>query len=262
MMDDHHHTDDTIQGRTMRLLGIFAKQPRPGAVKTRLARDIGPHAAAEFYECCLRDLTERFVRTADEQWIGYVVDSSTAGEWFENVGTGEYHLWPQPDGDLGSRMESFFAAALAAGATEAVLIGSDSPTLSTDLINQAFATLRNADLVLGPAADGGYYLIGMRRCPPGWLHSVRWSSKWTLADTVEAAQRANLSLAVLPIGTDVDAAVDLAALWGLLQGERRQNGSRFMTRTETWLSQWVATLTQPPESPATIRAVHPHPPAT
>ncbi|MDZ4687056.1 MAG: glycosyltransferase [Planctomycetaceae bacterium] len=274
----------------MRVLGIFAKEPKPGAVKTRLARDIGDAAAAAFYEACLNDLVERFIAIADQRWMGYAPLSNEAATYFQKLVNGRYQLWPQPDGDLGQRIEAFFTAAISgedfktssggrgwtdqregspgeraedrgfaeaapAPATppliselttthpsiSAVLIGSDSPTLPTDMIDAAFVALQRTDIVLGPAADGGYYLIGARCRLDGWLDCVRWSTPWTLADTVDAAERHGLSLSLLPVWYDIDTADDLAAMWGHLRGQRACDPTIDVTRCEAWLSDWVRT---------------------
>src|SRR5690349_15536881 len=113
----------------MRLLGIFAKHAVPGSVKTRLALDIGPQAAAELCDAFLRDLTARFGTTADRRWLAYTPVTPESRDWFAQVANGWFELWPQPEADLGTRIEEFFAAAMIAGATQVVLIGSDSPTL-------------------------------------------------------------------------------------------------------------------------------------
>ncbi|HUQ72365.1 MAG TPA: TIGR04282 family arsenosugar biosynthesis glycosyltransferase [Planctomycetaceae bacterium] len=229
----------------MRALGIFAKQPTPGAVKTRLARDIGNAAATAFYEACLNDLVERFAATADWRCVGYAPQTHEAATYFQKLVDGRYQLWPQPDGDLGRRIEAFFTATIPEADGDqpmhAVLIGSDSPTLPTTLIEAALVALERTDVVLGPAADGGYYLIGARGCPRGWLSGVRWSTPWTLADTVDAAERHGLSLSLLPVWYDIDTADDLAAMWGHLRGQRAADPKMAVTRCEAWLSEWIKT---------------------
>lgn len=224
----------------MRVLGMFAKQPIAGNAKTRLARDIGNEAAAEFYGACLHDLTERFAADGDRRWLGYAPSTAAARAWFHGLAAGRYELWPQPTGDLGQRIEAFFTAALDIQSSRAVLIGSDSPHLTRNAIATAFAALVETDVVLGPAADGGYYLMGLRRCPRGWLDGVRWSSPWTLADTVQAARRHDLTVNLLPLGIDVDTEDDLAALWGQVSALRLADPTRPVSRTEAWLAEWVA----------------------
>jgi uncharacterized protein len=231
----------TDRSRPMRVLGMFVKQPAPGAVKTRLAHDIGEEAAAAFYRACLDDLAGRFATSGDRRWLGYAPDTAATREWFQAFAAGRYELWPQPADDLGRRIEAFFTAALDSASSRAVLIGSDSPHLPREVVETAFAALAEVDVVLGPAADGGYYLIGARRSPHGWLEGVRWSSPWTLADTVLAARRQDLTLSLLPLGSDVDTAADLGASWGMFSGQRLADPACPISRTEAWLADWVAT---------------------
>jgi rSAM/selenodomain-associated transferase 1 len=228
----------------MRLFGLFAKQPVAGTVKTRLAETLGVDGAAELSAAFLHDLTERFAAMGDERWLGYAPATSVARDWFEGLSAGRFALWPQPAGDLGARIEAFFAAALNAGdsgpeSMRAVLIGSDSPTLPVDLVQQAFAALETSDAVLGPAVDGGYYLIGLRRMPAGLLNGVRWSSPHALADTVACLQRAEMSLAGLPPWYDIDTAEDLSLLQGHFAALRHADPSRSWSATERWMAQHV-----------------------
>lgn len=230
----------------MRVLGLFAKHPTPGAVKTRLAHEIGELAAAEFAEACLRDVVDRFADAADARWLGYAPQTPAARQWFGELAGERYHLWPQPSGDLGQRIESFFAAvndAYGAVSPNIVLIGSDSPTLPRDYVEAAWTALDAADVVLGPAADGGYYLIGGRRFPAGWLDGVRWSTPWTLADTVAGAERQRLTLAVLPLWTDIDTPDDLPAAWGHVRALRIAGRLAAESHCEAWLSGWAARQT-------------------
>ncbi len=225
----------------MRVLGMFAKQPIPGAVKTRLAAEIGIPNATEFCEAALRDLRDRCAVLGDARTLGYSPDTDTARAYFLNLAASAFDLWPQPAGDLGGRIDAFFNHALAhgpAGDVQAVLIGSDSPNLPTDLINAAFRALENRDVVLGPATDGGYYLIGLRRQVAGWLSNVRWSTAQALRDTVDAATNARLSLGILPPWYDIDTASDLLTLEGHLAALRAANPHVLLTRTEQWLQGW------------------------
>jgi rSAM/selenodomain-associated transferase 1 len=221
----------------MRVFGIFAKHPIPGAVKTRLAVDVGPVVAAELSEAFLRDLTERFAHTADRRWLGYTPGTPETRGWFERFAKGNYQLWEQPAGDLGRRMEEYFADVFIAGASRAVLIGSDSPTLPVELVEQAFTQLESHDAVLGPAQDGGYYLIGLRQVWHGLLHGVRWSTPHAFADTNLRFRCAEFSTAVLPSWNDVDTADDLNTLAEQFTALRSANPSRPVSATESWIQQ-------------------------
>src|SRR5262249_472880 len=123
-------------------------------------------------------------------------------------------LVEQSAGDLGQRISNFFAYAFLSGAYSVVLIGSDSPTLPLSFVEWAFAELEQADLVLGPATDGGYYLVGAGRPVPPVFANIPWGTRQVLHGTMALVQKAGLRLALLPPWYDVDTLDD----WRMLQG--------------------------------------------
>jgi hypothetical protein len=196
------------------ILGIFVKQPIAGSVKTRLAAHLGPELAAEISHAFVLDLSVRFRRTAHRRSLCYAPSHGESRRHFQSLAGEAYELWPQPEGGLGARMAAFFEAHLGGPSDRAVLIGSDSPTLPADYIEQAFRSLEHADCVLGPATDGGYYLVGMRgRCWP-LFEGIEWSSPRVLSQTVERVVSAEARLALLPPWYDVDTVAD----WEMLRG--------------------------------------------
>ncbi len=163
-----------------RHLVIFAKAPRLGRVKTRLARDIGAVAAWSFYRHGLDTLARRLA--ADRRWRCWLAVSPDTALW-----TGQ--RWPvgcdlisQGDGDLGQRMARV-AAVLPPGPV--VIVGADVPDITRDHAAAVFQALGDHDAVFGPAPDGGYWLVGLRRRPRfvDPFRGVRWSSPHALADT-------------------------------------------------------------------------------
>jgi rSAM/selenodomain-associated transferase 1 len=197
------------------VFGIFVKEPVAGRVKTRLAADLGEHGAelaASLYRAFQSDLVDRFRDRFDERVLGY--GPASADGFFEFLSAGDYRLWPQPDVDLGNRMVAFFKTAFANGAGRVVLIGSDSPTLPVSLLDDAFESLLANDLVLGPATDGGYVLIGQSQCFRPVFEGIRWSTNSVLAQTVLAAQSQSLSVELLNPWYDIDTAEDLRMLEG------------------------------------------------
>jgi hypothetical protein len=116
----------------------------------------------------------------------------------------------QSEGDIGCRMASAFQASFEAGMNSVVLIGIDSPDLNAQLMAEAFQALHQHDLVLGPALDGGYYLIGLRRLIPELFTGIRWSTAEVLPQTLRIAQRLELAVAKLPLLSDVDRPEDLS----------------------------------------------------
>ncbi len=169
-----------------RHLVIFAKEPLLGAVKTRLARDIGAAAALRFYEETLARLLVRVARDAPWRcWLAVTPDrfAAAARRRWRHLPR-EVSIVAQGPGDLGQRMARSFER-LPPG--PAVLIGSDIPAIARAHIADAFAALGTHDAVFGPAEDGGFWLVGQRRlrAMPCLFRGVRWSSKHALGDTLE-----------------------------------------------------------------------------
>jgi uncharacterized protein len=195
-----------------RVLGVFAKWPRPGFVKTRLAAVLGAEKAARVAAAFLNDTLNRLAEgePATRRVVAFTPDEMSRD--FADLVSGRYALRPQGEGDLGARMERFLTAEFAAGAERVILVGADSPTLPVDLVTRAFAELEHADIVLGPAADGGYYLIGFRRHIPSVFAGVSWGTNRVFEETI-ARLPADVRLAQLPPWYDVDTPDD----WQLLR---------------------------------------------
>ena len=199
-------------------LFIAAKAPRPGLAKTRLGRALGDEAAVLLYRAFLRDLGARFATIPREHGyhLGWYITPPEA--WSEiaplvdPVGRANgATILAQGDGDWTARQEALFAGAAARGERRTVLIASDSPQLPVETIVAAFRQLERHDLVLGPVADGGYYLIGMR----GWHDLLRDIPMSTGTVTRELAARATargLSVGWTAPTFDIDLADDLPQL--------------------------------------------------
>ncbi len=198
------------------VLGIFAKWPAPGQAKTRLG--LPPEEAARAARAFLLDTIARMTGVAERAVVVY--SPPGAGDDFRSLLGPGVELEPQADGDLGARLEQFLAGRLRAGAMKVVVVGSDSPTLPIDLVAEAFARLDAADVVLGPATDGGYYLFGCRRLPPCFV-GIPWSGPGVLAETVARLTDPAWRLALLPPWYDVDTAEGWAMLRGHLLALRR-----------------------------------------
>ncbi len=191
---------------------VFVKRPRAGEVKTRLGRDLGPEDAAELY----RAMAEQVLAATAPAPGGYAREV-----WFAPAGAArDIAAWlpgetrrAQAGGDLGRRMDGAFASAFARGATRAVLIGTDAPALDRDRVERALDALRHHDLVLGPATDGGYYLIGLGASRPGLFRGVAWSTPAVLQATLERAAALGLRAALLDELRDVDTLADLRQEW-------------------------------------------------
>jgi rSAM/selenodomain-associated transferase 1 len=201
------------------VLGVFAKSPQPGRVKTRLAAVTTPAWAARLADALLRDTLDRCAAVPVRRVLAF--DPPDAGPFFAGIAGTRFELEPQAAGDLGRRMEAFFRARVADGAERIVLIGTDSPTVPIVWIEQAFPSLATADVVLGPATDGGYYLIGCARRVPPVFAAIAWGGPTVLADTIARLSDPAWRLALLPPWYDVDTFADWQMLRGHLSAQCR-----------------------------------------
>jgi uncharacterized protein len=203
----------------------FAREPVPGQVKTRLIPALGPEGAARLYRTLLGVALEAAAavpRVHRELWCaGAAPDGGVCGEL---AGRYDLRLRHQPAGDLGQRMEAALAEALTHD-ERAVLIGSDCPEYAPDYLASAFAALERADAVLGPAADGGYVLIGLRRLAPELFTDIPWSTELVLARTCAALRGLGWTWAELPTLRDLDEPKDLLDFPGLLVSSTSAPGS-------------------------------------
>ncbi|GBE43766.1 2-phospho-L-lactate guanylyltransferase [bacterium BMS3Bbin10] len=214
-----------LEGGPRRWLVVMAKEPRCGAVKTRLSRDIGAVAATRFYRNIFANVCRRLV--PDPRWrtiIAVSPDRATGSAlWPEGAA-----IIPQGPGDLGARLQRVLDW-LAPG--PAIIIGTDIPEINAERIAAAFRLLRSHDAVFGPCDDGGYWMVGLRRSPRvrAIFADVRWSSAHTLADT-----RANLKGACVALThplEDVDDGASYRRLGAagarvILPGQRHREDTR------------------------------------
>lgn len=198
----------------MRTLCMFGKHWTPGRVKTRLAATIGDEAACRVYRAFIVTLAARMKHIADERRLWFTpIDKRSA---FESVVGAAWQLREQGQGDLGERMADAFSAELQHPDDRCVLLGTDSPNLPVEFVEQAFVGLRSARLVLGPTEDGGYYLIAARGEPPPVFDGMPFSTPalWpaTLDRLAAHGWREGDDYLVLPPWYDVDTAADLGRL--------------------------------------------------
>lgn len=226
----------------MQTLGLFAKFPEPGRVKTRLAERIGPRAAANLAVAMTADLLQRFQGAADRRRLGYAPATLEAEQYFRQATGPAWELWPQPERDLGGRMHAFFAAANPGPNDVTVLIGSDSPSLPEAFVAEAFTRLQDVDCVLGPATDGGYYLIGCRGAPAAIFREVDWSQPTVLSQTVQRAAEHSVRLAELPPWYDIDTLQDLQMLSGHLWLSQAAGGNVRSPKTALVVERILADL--------------------
>jgi rSAM/selenodomain-associated transferase 1 len=209
---------------------LFIKAPVRGQVKSRLAADIGDEAALELYKNFILDIIDTVKKTGYPFRICYYPPHAGAevSSWL----AGHYRIVPQQGSDLGERMENAFLRCFSEGFERALLIGSDLPDLAPAVLQNAMASLAEHDAVIGPASDGGYYLIGFhsRTLLPRVFQGIPWSTETVFQETMAILKKSALSVDQAPTWNDVDTVEDLRALF------RRSKSSAFDTsRTMTYL---------------------------
>jgi len=216
------------------VLGIFAKWPEPGRVKTRLAEATSPEFAARVADAFLQDTLDRFAVVAVERWLAFTPAENEPD--FLAVAADRYRLVPQGPGDLGDRMEGFVRQRMASGAERVVLVGADSPTLPIEHVHEAFRQLHDSEVVIGPATDGGYCLIGCGRSVPPIFADLAWGTSTVFRDTISRLD-GSWRMALLPPWYDVDTLDDWRFLQGHVAALRRAGIDPRCPRTERLLEQ-------------------------
>ena len=197
---------------------IFAREPVPGRVKSRLAASIGEHAAAEQYKTMLREVLTTCINFGD---VVPVVFWDCEEESLQLLSERySCHSRRQSPGDLGQRMRAAFEEMFANGFGICCIIGSDAPDLPVSYIQEAFDLLiaQKADVVFGPAHDGGYYLLGMSRLWPQLFTDIVWSSPHVLRQSLAAVEKAEIKATLLPEWYDIDTQEDLENFWARNRG--------------------------------------------
>lgn len=220
-VDDVDKSLRNLKGKSV--LGIFAKQPVPGQVKTRLCPPLSHLEAAGLCQCTLQ---ETIARMRGHREFDLVICFTGERGWFEANFPG-VPLLQQRGEDLGARMSASISGLLAQGCRRVVLIGSDIPDLPVTLVEEAFLQLQRAEVVLVPADDGGYVLVGQTMNRPELFAAIPWSSAEVLPETLRRIEALGIEAVLLPGWEDLD---DLDAL------------QRFLTRSPQ--SQTAAYLRQ------------------
>ena len=192
-----------------RIALAFAKAPTPGTVKTRLATGIGAEAAARLYSEIASGVVKRLSSPSFDLWICYDPPQAATEiqAWF---GEGVAPI-PQEEGDLGNRMQAALTAALIV-ARKACVVGTDVPGLEAGIVDEAFERLEEADVVIGPAGDGGYYLLAVKQVFPELFSEIPWSTSQVMEYTLAAAESSGLKVQTLITLDDVDRPEDLRTL--------------------------------------------------
>lgn len=185
------------------LLLIFTRNPELGKVKKRLAKSIGDKTALKIYQRLLQHTVEITKNLQVEKWVFYSEEIPQEDMWDEEI----FSKRLQKGEDLGERMENAFRSGFTAGFSRIIIIGSDLYDLSEEDLKKAFLELQNSEAVIGPATDGGYYLLGMKTLIPGVFSSKIWGSNSVLEATLKDLE--HLPNIRLELRNDIDRFEDL-----------------------------------------------------
>ena len=193
------------QSDTKRTLILFVKNKETGRVKTRLAKTIGDEKAMVVYQALI-DHTKSILDPLPVHKVVYYSKQIPLRDQFP---ISLYDKEIQPQGDLGQKMAHAFQTQFRLGAKQVMIIGSDCPELTTEILEQGLQLLKEKDVVLGPAKDGGYYFLGMNSFHPQLFENKAWSTADVLLDTILDLDKATLTYHLLPTLGDVDYEEDL-----------------------------------------------------
>jgi uncharacterized protein len=191
-----------------RALVVIAKEPVPGAVKTRLAPALGADGAARAAAAMLADTLAVMAQVDAEPWVCFAPPGARAR--MARLAPG-CRLLAQVEGDLGDRLAACFAALLGGGAERVVIVAADTPQVPRATYQAAFALLDQVDVVLGPTVDGGYYLVGAKAALPELFVGVPMGTDAVLQATIQRASRRRLRIGTVPMLRDLDRLEDLRA---------------------------------------------------
>ena len=179
---------------------IFIKNPELGKAKTRLAQSVGDERALQIYQALLGHTRSIAQQVPAQRMLFYSSFIDGEDQWPLT----HFDKYLQASGDLGTRMTMAFEQAFEQGGGPVLIIGSDCAQLTADIIQQGITSLAENDFVIGPAEDGGYYLIGMQHFRPEVFQAIEWSTEQVFAQTQAIIEQHGWSLALLPTLSDID----------------------------------------------------------
>jgi rSAM/selenodomain-associated transferase 1 len=216
--------------RNRSIILLFIRAPVKGKIKSRLAEAIGEDAALELYKSFILDIIDTIEKSGYP--FGIFCHPPDAGEALAGWLGRHHHYLPQYGDDLGENMERAFGQIFSEGFTSAVLIGSDIPDLTPAVFHEALESLKTNDVVMGPAADGGYYLIGFNKGSflPRVFHGITWGTNTVFRETMSILHGASLRVHLMPERQDVDTLDDLKSFF-----ERNRDTTFDKSRTMAYL---------------------------
>ena len=220
---------------------VFAKNPVPNQVKTRLVPPLSPEQAATLYTAFLTDWCDTLAKLPDVDIIIAYTPAEAQSDLQALIGEDAIYI-PQIGDDLGGRLASATQWATEQEYTKILLVGSDSPTLPISYISKAFTLLDSRDIVVGPSTDGGYYLIGfsatnITMAVPFIFEEIAWSTADVFQQTVASIRSLKVTFGLLPPWYDIDTADDLAFLHAHISAMRLAGDTVQAVRTESLLTE-------------------------
>lgn len=205
---------------------VFVKVPGTGPVKSRLARTVGETHATALYCCFVADWLDRLSHLPADRLVFYTPASADVVAWLGSQG----QYYPQAEGDLGQRMAAAFQTAFQQGYQRSLVVGSDSPDLPLETLQEGFAALEWCDGVLGPTQDGGYYTLGfsVQHFTTAVFEQIAWSTNTVLETTLARFAGCDRTVHQLPTWFDIDTLEDLQAYY-------QRNHSQIALRTIQYL---------------------------
>lgn len=183
---------------------IFAKNPELGKVKSRLARTVGEVEALRVYNLLLDKCKNECNKLDAEKYLYYTSFIDLNDNWDNEIYTKKL----QSEGNLGSRMSNAFSE-INENNSPTIIIGSDCYDLNSKILNIAFDNLQTNDMVIGPANDGGYYLLGLKKYDASFFNDIEWSTETVFSATLKKAEAKNLKVSILQELIDIDTFEDL-----------------------------------------------------
>lgn len=216
------------------VLIIFLKYPAKGGNKTRIAATLGDDFTLGLYSCFINDILTMVGSITADKILALDIPDDT-GMTLPDFGTG-YPVIRQSGKDLGERMHNAFSSAFESGYSRAVIIGSDSPDLPSEFIENSFESLKHNEAVIGPVADGGYYLIGFTKesCRPEFFNDINWSTSSVFNQTIEKLKAQNIIPELSPLWYDIDNEDDIRAFY-----KRNLDKGMVLSHTMTYMSESI-----------------------
>lgn len=210
---------------------IFAKFPKHGNVKTRLAKTLGESFATNFYVSCSEHTFKECLRLSKHSVPFLFYPDKEHSNELKSWAGNKFIYKIQEGDDLGSRMRNAFTEVFKNNFEKVLIIGTDIPDLSSGLINHALSELDTNEIVIGPSTDGGYYLLGMKKFHPDLFNNIKWSSEEVLNKTMNIINQLNLNFNLLPKLMDIDTEKDLKAWYSKMNGKSSHPVKEFIRLT-------------------------------